>query len=223
MHQCEISAYALDRAKGRLNPVPPPLQPSKVAHIIIDLQNAFVAPGAPVEVPVCRDIIPNVNKISNAVRTTGGVNVFVRFTVDDAEPKYWASMHRRTNPQSLDAMRSMFAPGNVTHDLWPDLDVDVRDIITNKTRFSALTPGTCDLQTILQERSIETVIITGTMTNCCCEATARDAMQLGYSVLLIQDGCAAHDDAMHNNTLSNLVAFGYADVCTTDDALKRLG
>ena len=223
MHRSEISDFARNRAKARMNETAAPIDPRRTAHVVIDLQNAFVAEGAPAEVPFSRSIVPNVNRISKTLRDAGGLNIFVRFTVDDAEPNYWTSMHRQTKPELLGGLKRLFCRGTVNHELCVGLDVAQGDLIIDKTRFSALTPGTCDLQRILEAWSIDTIIITGALTNCCCEATARDAMQLGYSVLFIQDGCATHDDAMHNNTLSNLYAFGYAEVCTADEALVRLG
>jgi hypothetical protein len=53
----------------------------RTTHIIVDLQNGFMAAGAPVKVPVAREIVPNVNQISAAVRVQGGVNIFLRMTV----------------------------------------------------------------------------------------------------------------------------------------------
>ena len=222
MHRSSISAFALTRAREMLNPVLPELDPRRTAHVVIDLQNAFVVPGSPSEIPTCRAIIPNVNRISRVLRSAGGTNVFLRFTVDEHEPAHWASMRRRVRPEALERLSGVFRAGTDTHQLWSGLDIASPDVVLDKTRFSALTPGTCGLQKVLEQKGVDTVIITGTQTNCCCEATARDAMQLGYSVLFVEDGCCTHDDATHNNTLSNLCAFGYADICPTDAVIHRL-
>jgi ureidoacrylate peracid hydrolase len=198
------------------------LVPAKTAHIVVDLQNAFVAPGGVAEVPISRDIVPNVNQICSAVRRAGGVNIFLRFTVDENETNAWSPMHDRIFPEVFQGLKAAFGRGADQHQLWQGLDVSCDDIVLDKTRFSGLIPGTCDLQTVLATRGIDTLIITGTLTNCCCEATARDAMQIGYFVLFIEDGCATHDDDVHNNTLSNLLAFGYADICSAQEAIERL-
>jgi ureidoacrylate peracid hydrolase len=91
----------------------------------------------------------------------------------------------------------------------------------SKGRFAAFIPGTCDLHQILQERGIDTLIITGTVTNCCCESTARDAMQLNYKVIFVSDGNAALSDAEHNATLNNMCAL-FADVMSTDEVVSAL-
>ena len=70
----------------------------------------------------------------------------------------------------------------------------------------------------LRSAGIDTLIITGTLTNCCCESTARDAMQRDYKVIFVSDGNATQTDAEHNATLVNMVTL-FADVMTTDEAV----
>ena len=52
------------------------LNPRRTAHIVVDLQNGFMAPGQVAEVPVARAIVSNVNRISSALRAAGGLVVF---------------------------------------------------------------------------------------------------------------------------------------------------
>ena len=65
------------------------------------------------------------------------------------------------------------------------------------------------------ERGIDTLIITGTATQVCCESTARDAMMLNYKVFFIADGNATFNDDEHNATLSAM-AHAFCDVIDTD-------
>ena len=65
------------------------IDPARTAHIIVDLQNGFMVPGAAVEIPVAREIVPNVNRISSAVRAAGGLNVFLRYLVDPEVKRDW--------------------------------------------------------------------------------------------------------------------------------------
>src|SRR5260370_21129310 len=96
-----------------------------------------------------------------------------------------------------------------------------RTFIVDKTRFGAFVPGSSDLHDILQARGIDTLIITGTATNVCCESTARDAMQMNYKVVVVADGNATNTDAEHNATLNNIVRL-FADVITTEQLLGFL-
>ena len=46
------------------------IDPARTAHVVVDLQNGFMAPGQPAEIPLAR---PNVNRISAALRAAGGL------------------------------------------------------------------------------------------------------------------------------------------------------
>jgi ureidoacrylate peracid hydrolase len=71
-------------------------------------------------------------------------------------------------------------------------------------------------------QGIDTVLITGTLTNCCCESTARDAMQLNYRVLVAADANAALTDKEHAATL-HVMAMVFADLYSTDEVVALLG
>lgn len=64
-------------------------------------------------------------------------------------------------------------------------DVQEGDIRSIKTRHSAFVPGHGDLHQQLQERGIENLLIGDTVTNFCCETSARDAMMLDYRVAMV--------------------------------------
>ena len=105
---------------------------------------------------------------------------------------------------------------------WDTVAPRPSDMVVDKTRFGAFVPGSSELHEILQARGIDTLIITGTATNVCCESTARDAMQMNYKVIFIADGNAALSDAEHNATLNNMVTL-FADVMTTREVVGFLG
>ena len=73
----EIPATGLRR--GRRPRAFEMISAARTAHVIVDLQNGFVEPGAPFEVPSARLIMPNVNRIIREVRRSGGLNIFLRF------------------------------------------------------------------------------------------------------------------------------------------------
>jgi ureidoacrylate peracid hydrolase len=199
------------------------LDPSRTAHIVVDLQNGFMEPGAPVEVPVAREIVPNVNAISAALRAAGGTIVYLQFKTDAGALASWTSFYEHMfNRGGRESMISAFGPDCHHFALWPELDVEGRDWVIDKTRYSAFVPGCCDLHERLQAAGIDTLIITGTLTNCCCESTARDAMQRDYRVIFVSDGNAALNDAEHNATLGNMVAL-FADVMTAGQVIEACG
>jgi ureidoacrylate peracid hydrolase len=224
MHDIHLPAEVIAQVKsrrGRLHAFDR-LDLRRTAHLIVDLQNGFMEPGAPVEVPVAREIVPSVNAISGAVRHRGGQNIFLRMTVDDESRASWSNWFAYLQSDE-DAATIARAFSRQTHhwSLWPQLQIADPDIAVDKTRFGAFVPGASRLHDLLQERGVDTLIITGTLTNCCCESTARDAMQMNYKVIFVADATATLTDAAHNATLENMATL-FADVMTTGEVLSAI-
>lgn len=71
-------AATLERLRATRGYIPPiSLDPRATAHIIVDLQNGFLAPGGISEVAAARSIIAYVNRISHTLRRAGGQNAFL--------------------------------------------------------------------------------------------------------------------------------------------------
>jgi ureidoacrylate peracid hydrolase len=186
------------------------------AHIVVDLQNGFMAPGQVAEIATARDIVPNVNRISEAVRRAGGLVVYIQNTFDEIAVRTWSTFFDHfCSPQRRARMIEAFSPGAEGHALWPGLAVLPNDLRVQKRRFGAFAPGASDLHAILQSRDIDTLIVTGTASQVCCESTARDAMMLNYKVFFIADGNATFTDDEHNATLSAM-AHTFCDVVGTE-------
>ena len=187
------------------------LDPKRTAHLIVDMQNGFMEEGAPVEVPMAREIVDEVNRLSAAVRKAGGRNYFLRYTTPNGEVPAWPVMWTRLGAEGAKVHQDAFTPGAHFWQLWPAIEVEGTDVVLDKHRFSAFTPGTSDLPAVIEADGIDTVIISGTLTNCCCESTARDAMQNNYRVIMAADANAALSDQEHAATLHSL-ALAYADL-----------
>jgi ureidoacrylate peracid hydrolase len=191
----------------------------RTAHIIVDLQNGFMAPGQVAEIATAREIVPNVNRISDAVRKAGGIVVYIQNTFDAEAIRAWSTFFDHfCSPARRARMIEAFSPGAEGHALWSGLDVLPEDLKVQKRRFGAFAPGASDLHAILQARGIDTLIVTGTASQVCCESTARDAMMLNYKVFFIADGNATFSDDEHNATLSAM-AHTFCDVLDTEAML----
>jgi ureidoacrylate peracid hydrolase len=224
MHKIAIPQAAIDRVLRRRESlhVFADFDPARAAHIVVDLQNGFMAPGQPAEIPAAREIVPDVNRISAALRAAGGLVVYIQNTIDDAAKQAWSNWFTHmSGGKRREAMEAAFADGSYGHSLWPGLEVLPGDLKVKKTRFGAFVPGSSDLHAILQARNIDTVIITGTATNVCCESTARDAMMMNYKVIFVSDGTATHTDEEHNATLG-IMASNFADVMSTNEVVACL-
>jgi ureidoacrylate peracid hydrolase len=223
MHDIRISPEARDfarRQRGGAEHMFEALDLSRTAHLVVDMQNGFVQPGGPVEVPCARDIVPAINAISAAVRAGGGINVFLQMTVNAESMQTWSNWFRYFHtPGSTAGFEESFGHGRHAWAMWPQIETQDGDVFVDKTRFGAFVPGASRLHEKLQARGIDTLIVTGALTNCCCESTARDAMQMNYKLIFVSDANAALTDAAHNATLDNMCML-FADVRPTAEVLE---
>ncbi len=224
MHKINISKSAIESARerraGRLHAFEN-IDTSKTALLVIDMQKYFMEPGMAAEVPMARVIVPNINRLASKLRETGGQVAWVVTTFSDDILEDWPTLKDLFSSERCQAMIDNLAADAPGHEIWPDLEVAEGDWIIEKNRFSALIGGASDLEEKLRASGIDHVIISGTLTDVCCESTARDAMMLGFKTTMITDANASRSDDDHNNALSALVRI-FADVVSTDDMIDRL-
>lgn len=224
MHKIAIPQSAIDRVLKRRDSlhVFTDIDPVRTANIVVDLQNGFMAPGQPAEIPAARDIVDNVNRLNTALRAAGGLVVYIQNTIDATAKETWSNWFGYMSGRGRSGrMEEAFAEGSYGHAIWPDLQVLPADLKVKKSRFGAFVPGSSDLHAVLQARNIDTLIITGTATNVCCESTARDAMMMNYKVIFAADGTATYNDEEHNASLGILLSH-FVDVMTTDEVIGVL-
>lgn len=195
------------------------IDPRRTAHLCIDMQNHFVAPGALGEVPLARGVVSNINRLASAVRDSGGLNVWIRVSIGkDGFEAMDFYLNRLVRAELRDDYRAALTPGSEAHRFWPELDIAENDLISDKCRFSAMIQGASTLENDLRARDIDTVLITGTLTNVCCESTARDASMRDFQVIMVEDGCAARTDEDHIAGLRTVVQV-FGDVRTTTETI----
>ena len=225
MHDVGIRQEVVDRViarRGRLH-LFDYLEPARTAFVVIDMQNMFLKPGAPVEVPRGRDIVPNINRLAAALRPLGvsviwmthanssvngasdWSNFFDYFVADDV---------RRRTIEGLE-------PGADGQQIWSDLVVEPSDVRMFKNRYSALISGSSSLERLLRSQGLDTLLIAGTKTNVCCESTGRDAMMLDFKTVMLSDCCAALSDGEHQAALETFIQ-QFGDVMTADEVLAAL-
>jgi ureidoacrylate peracid hydrolase len=193
---------------------------ARSALVVIDMQNYFVAEGFPREVPVAREIVPNINRLAAAMRDAGGLVVWIQTTAVGGLER-WGNHHRYTlSPEGARTRLANLDEAAEGFKLYPALEPAPADPRVKKITYSAFI-GSSELDALLRRHGIETVLIAGTATNVCCESTARDAMMLDYRVIMVSDANAARTDEEHAATLNSFFA-AFGDVMTSDDVLQRL-
>jgi ureidoacrylate peracid hydrolase len=198
------------------------LDPVRTALVVIDLQHAFMSDGVGHAVcPAAIDIVPAVNRLAATVRGTGGGVFWIQMTHDARCLDGWSVAHQMVLPEMREKRIAALSEGTLGHRLWPDLDVRPADEIVKKYRYSGFMPGTSELPNRLRTRGFDTVLITGTVTNVCCESSARDANMMNFRTIMVSDGNAALTKEEHE---ASLTAFynTFGDVMDADMIVQRL-
>lgn len=224
MHKTELAPHAIDRTlarRGRPH-IFERLEAARTALLVIDMQDGFCAPGGVIEVPAARAIVPTVNRLASAMRTAGATVVWVTMSLPaDARQSWSAFLDGFLSPERREAAMTALGPGGSQTGLWRKLETAPADWRAVKSRYSAFVEGASDLEPRLRAAGIDTLVIAGTLTQVCCESTARDAMMRNFGVVMVSDANAAPSDADHNASLSALYQ-NFTDVMTADEVLARL-
>ncbi|MBF6507659.1 cysteine hydrolase [Nocardia farcinica] len=181
----------------------------RTALVVIDMVPFFVA-----GMPYALGIVDNITRLATALRVLGGAVAWVLPAGTPARPDFYG-------PEVARALRESGGTGPLRERLWPEFQVHDRDVLVEKTAASAFFPGRCPLPELLDHRGIDTVLIAGTVTNVCCESSARDAAALGYRVVMLADANAARRDEDHNATLHTIYRT-FGDVRPTGEVLELL-
>jgi ureidoacrylate peracid hydrolase len=224
MHKLAVPQSVIDRVVARRGKehVYEDLDPAKTALVVVDLQNAFMMPGvAHSECKMAPKIVPNVNRLAQAVRAAGGEVVWIQTAFTEESLESWSVLHGMALPARTEKRIEALSRGSKGYELWAELEVKPEDLIVEKLRFSAFIQGSSNLAEVLRAHGLDTVLITGTVTSVCCESTARDAMMLNFKTIMVTDGNAAATDEDHNGALIGFyLTFG--DIMSTDMLISCL-
>ena len=224
MHKTSISQSIIDRVvarRGREH-IFDDLNPARTALVVVDMQNGFMpTETAHAPCPMAVEIVPNINRLAQAVRATGGTVIWIQTAFTDETLTSWSTLYGMVGPKGAEKRRRSLSVGGKGYELWPDLKVEPQDLIVEKKRYSAFIQGSSNIEASLRARGIDTLLITGTATNVCCESTARDAAMRNFQTVMVSDALAAKTDEEHNAALMNF-ALNFGDVMTTDEAIGYL-
>ncbi len=182
----------------------------KRALLVIDVQNEYFEGGAlPISHP--SDHFQNILEVMDAAHAAGVTTVVVR--------------HHQPAPDS-----PLFCKGSKHWELHPEVAKRPYDLLLDKTLPGSFT-GT-QLETYLRERGIDTVTISGYMTQICCDTTARQAMHRGFKVEFLSDATGTLDlenraGSIKANDLQKAILISQqmfiSEVISKDEFLERLG
>jgi len=174
----------------------------QTALLVIDMQEYFRS--------MVRDIIPTLKRLIGACRESEIPVIYTQHGHDDPSQdggmlgEWWGDL---------------ILTGTERAQIIPEIGPLPGETVVPKNTYSAF-HGT-DLEMHLKENEVENVLVSGVMTNLCCETTARDAFVRDFRVFFLADGTATAGDDYHLATLKNL-AYGFAYVLTCDEVIEHI-
>jgi len=186
------------------------LNRSRCALLVIDMQSHFLTPGSASFICGGPAIVPGLRTLVAAFRKAGRPVVYTRHVhhpdgIDAGIMKWW--------------WEGMCVEGTPPSEIVSSLKPLKREKVVLKHRYSAFFDT--DLDTVLRCLKIQDLVITGVLTNLCCETTARDAYCRDYRTFFLADGTATINEEMHVASLLNL-SYGFSFVTTVKEMVRSL-
>jgi len=168
------------------------------ALVVIDMINDHLQPGSLLEVPRAREVVPALKQRIAQARADG---VPVVYVVDEHDP----------DDPDLEEWGTHAVKGTAGTEVWPDLAPESGDRIVKKSAYSSFFES--DLTNVLDDLKVDTLVLTGCLTEIGIMATATDAMQQGFAVEVPPDsqaGSCIEAEMAALGTMNIMAPFGPA-------------
>lgn len=197
------------------DPTPITIDLERTAAIIIDMQRDFLEPGGFGEtlgndVSLLRSAIPPCKALLEGLRARG---VFIVHTREGHRPDlsdaHRAKVERGEPTKCIGAegpMGRILIRGEPGHDIIEELAPKPGEPVIDKPGKGAF--YATDLETVLKNRGIDTLLVCGVTTEVCVHTTVREANDRGYRCLVLSDCCASYFPAFHAVGLEMVAAQG---------------
>jgi biuret amidohydrolase len=235
-----IATAGLDRAFFSLSRtfIPPvTLDRERLALVIVDMQYLDASPdegfGAAMEViepgsmgffnqRLEGQVVPGIARLVAGFRERGLPIVYVLVGSDYRDLRDLPRRHREwiRTIERASGVEDILWSGNPSYRVREEFPPQPEDTIVKKTAFGAFTSSTLD--ETLRSMGIEQLLVTGIATNCCVSTTIRDAADIGYSVVVVEECTGDYDRVTHETAIKGLF-FNFARiVMTVDEALAAV-
>jgi nicotinamidase-related amidase len=183
-------------------------EPGSAALLVVDMLRYFAHPEGRAYLPATAPIIPHIASLIEAFRNIGGTIIYTQ--------------HCHQGEHDLGMLGKFFSDyiraGEKESEIVPLLAPRSGELVLPKTTYDGFL-GT-GLQSVLEDKGIRQVLITGVLTHMCCETTARSAFCRGFEVYIPVDATASNSEEHHIGSLMGL-ADAVAMVLSTEEVLGR--
>ena len=177
------------------------------ALLVIDMQNYFLDPKSHAFIPSNKIIVRNILRLINLYRSNNLPIIFTYFAI---QPEEKDSIGNWWNDTVYDNSHE----SKIINQIQPKNS----DLVLRKKSYSAF--HDTKLKEYLKSKNITNILISGVLTNLCCDTTARDAFMRNLNVFLPIDATAAYNEEMHLSTLKNL-SYGFATPISMKKIIKN--
>jgi nicotinamidase-related amidase len=202
------------------------LRPASTALLVVDMQHGFVDEGAAMEVPPAREAVPRIRTLIDAFRAKHRPVIFTEFVYSETAPLLIGAIHPEHRRAAPGAPRGFGVPSSSCHEDDPSVvTVDALkpradELVVRKRWYDAFA-GT-PLDGALRARGVDTLVVTGTMTDICVLATVVGAFNREYRVTVVEDAVTTLWPEIHRATL-DIVGRAYGRISTTKEVADVVG
>ena len=174
------------------------------ALIITDMLNDFVLTDGALPVPAAKDLVPCIQQIIEHARASEWIIIFLadNHAEDDKEFDIWPH-HSVKGTEGAQVIEEL-APQE-------------GDYLVAKTRYSGF--YNTNLGEILEENSVDQIIIVGVMTDICVLYTSADARNRDLTSIIVADATATLSDERHKWALEHSRSVTNAQIMTCEEVL----
>jgi nicotinamidase-related amidase len=197
----------------------------KPALVVVDMQNDFVRVGAPLEVPESRPTIAVHQSVIAACRERELPVIYTKFVAGPLRTQFWEWSPVLAPPvcccwkgflRYYDDVGKELDCSDIIHEIYPE----PADPIVDKFGYGAF--HNTNLDDLLKARHVDSVFVTGTVTQICVEETGRESFKRGYKTTIVSDAVSSYMPDLHAAVLKNFaLKFGW--VSTAAEVIRAIG
>lgn len=180
------------------------LAPARAALVVVDVQTDFAAPFGLIgrvggDLSAIEPAIDRIEAMIAAGRAAGATIAFMRVvTRPETDTAAMKTLYERKGRGGQQAICRADDGGADYYRVKPEPgDIEIEKLMFNSFHRT-------DLDARLRARGIDTLVMTGFSTDCCVDATARDAFHRDYHVFVVSDASGCYEPGLHRNALEML-------------------
>ena len=191
--------------------------PAKTALLVVDMNNNFLEKGAILEIPPARKVIPSLKNLIKVCRDMKIPVIYITqcFKRDGSDVGIKRLMFGANYPPKGDVEMD----GTRGVEIYDEIRPMKKDVFIKKSGYSSF--HNTALESILRKNGVDTLLITGVVSDCCVVATAIDAFQHDFKAVVISDCTAARDEKTQEMILKTISRV-FGEVASSSDIIERL-